>query len=74
MTESTVNASNFSARADAITIAHRPVIDILIERLTKKLIAWSERRAKKNQLTHHRMALIHENEPNATRGGSPIAR
>jgi hypothetical protein len=62
----TTGSGNFTAA--------RPAVDILIEKLALSLLAWSERRAKKNQLTHERIALILENQRNASRGGSPLGR
>jgi hypothetical protein len=56
------------------TIAHRPAADILIEKVALRLLAWSESRAKKNQLTHERMALMLENQRAANRGGSSLGR
>jgi hypothetical protein len=71
---STMTASAFSTTSNTSTIARRPTFDLLVERLAKNLLAWSDRRAKKNQLTHERMALILENQRGAHRGGSGLGR
>ena len=62
------------ARHSGTTVAARPAADILIEKIALKLLAWSESRAKKNQLTHERMALMLENQRAANRGGSSLGR
>ena len=56
------------------TIAHRPVGDVLVEKIALRLLAWSERRVQKNQLTHERMALILDNQRAAHHGGSSLVR
>jgi hypothetical protein len=56
------------------TVARRPAIDVAVERLARSLLAWSARRAKKNELTGERMALIIANERSAPHGGSQIGR
>jgi hypothetical protein len=70
---STMTASAFSHQSNTTT-AHRPVSDVLVEKVALRLLAWSDRRAAKNQLTHERMALILDNQRNATRGGSSLGR
>ena len=66
--------SQLLARHPGTTVAARPAADILIEKVALKLLAWSESRVKKNQLTHERMSLMLENQRAANRGGSPLGR
>jgi hypothetical protein len=54
--------------------AHRPAVDLLVERAAKSMLAWSDRRAAKNQLGTDRVALLLENQREATRGGSSLGR
>ena len=70
---STMTAQAFSHQSNS-TIAHRPTSDVLIEKVALRLLAWSDRRVVKNQLTHERMALLRENQRTATRGGSSLGR
>ena len=70
---STMTAQAYS-RHPGTTVAARPAADILIEKVALKLLAWSDSRAKKSQLTHERMALILENQRAANRGGSSLGR
>ncbi len=56
------------------TIARRPAIDIVIERVARGLLAWSDRRAQKSLFSHARMELLRANESGAPHGGSSIAR
>jgi hypothetical protein len=75
MTASTFGTtSNTNTMYDNSTVARRPAVDVAVERLAKSLLAWSDRRAKKNQLSHERMALILENQRSAHHGGSPLGR
>ncbi|HEX3680263.1 MAG TPA: hypothetical protein VHU90_11120 [Galbitalea sp.] len=67
-------SSRAQARHSGTTVAARPAADILIEKVALKLLAWSESRAKRNQLTHERMALVLENQRTANRGGSSLGR
>jgi hypothetical protein len=77
MTMSTINAvtnqSALSASCSA-AIAHRPAVDILVERAARSMLAWSDRRANQNQISHERMDLLRANECLAARGGSDVAR
>jgi hypothetical protein len=66
--------SNNHTMYDNSTAARRPAVDVAVERLAKSLLAWSARRAKKNELTHERMMLIIANERTAPHGGSQIGR
>jgi hypothetical protein len=70
-----MSASVFNAQSDT-TAAHarRSGVDVLIERAARSLLAWSDRRAAKNRISHERMALILENQRNSTRGGSSGGR
>ena len=68
---STMTAQAFSHQSNT-TIARRPASDVLVEKVALRLLAWSDRRAVKNQLTHERMALLLENQHSATRGGSSV--
>lgn len=52
--------------------AHRPAVDLLVERAAKSMLAWSDRRAEKNLVSHERMALLRANA--AEIGGSSVAR
>jgi hypothetical protein len=56
------------------TIGARPASDILIERVALSMLAWSDRRAKKNQFTSDRVARLREVERSAHLGGSPLGR
>jgi hypothetical protein len=56
------------------TISHRPTVDLLVERAARNMLAWSERRAQKSQLSHERMDLLLDNERAAAPGGSSLAR
>ena len=70
---STMTAQAFSHQSSS-TIAHRPTSDVLVEKVALRLLAWSERRATKNQLTHERMARLIEIERSAHLGGSSLGR
>ena len=73
MTTSTMNTlSNHSSMSSHS--AHRPAIDILVERAARSMLAWSDRRAGKNQVSHERMELLRANECAAAHGGSDVAR
>jgi hypothetical protein len=74
MTAQAQISSQTLARHSGTTVAARPAADILIEKVALRLLAWSEGRAKKNQLTHERMALMLENQRAANRGGSSLGR
>ncbi len=69
-----MTASTFGTTSNTTAIARRPAIDVAVERLAKSLLAWSDRRAQKNQVSHERMALILENQRSAGHGGSPLGR
>lgn len=56
------------------TIAHRPAVDILVERAARRMLAWSDRRADKHQVSHERMDLLRANQCAAAHGGSDVAR
>jgi hypothetical protein len=71
---STMTASSFGTTSNTTAIAHRPAVDAAVERIARSLLAWSDRRAQKNQLTNERMALILENQRSAYRGGSSLNR
>jgi hypothetical protein len=73
MTASAMNTSSMTTSGTTRT-AHRPAADALVEKVALRLLAWSDRRAKKNQLTHERMALLLENQRASTRGGSSLGR
>ncbi|MCW2749942.1 MAG: hypothetical protein JWR83_1052 [Aeromicrobium sp.] len=68
-----MTAGAFSHQSNT-TIARRPASDVLVEKVALRLLAWSDRRAVKNQLSHERMALILENQRSSSRGGSPLGR
>ena len=73
MTTSTINtvANHPSMSSHS---AHRPAVDILVERAARSMLAWSDRRANKNQFSHERMHLLRANVCAAARGGSDVAR
>ncbi len=73
MTASAMNTSALT-KSGTTSTAHRPAADALVEKVALRLLAWSERRATKNQLMHERMALLLENQRNSTRGGSSLGR
>jgi hypothetical protein len=54
--------------------AHRPTFDILVERVARSMLAWSNRRATQNQVGADRVALLLENQRESTRGGSSLGR
>jgi hypothetical protein len=71
------------------TVARRPAVDVLAQKLARRLLAWSDRRQEMRseevrgqqsaQPSHERMALIRENErlrqdALGIRTASPIAR
>jgi hypothetical protein len=70
---STMTAGAFSHQSNT-TIARRPASDVLVEKVALRLLAWSDRRAVKNQLSHERMALLIENQRSSSRGGSSLGR
>jgi hypothetical protein len=74
MTMSTINAATNHSVMSHHSIAHRPAVDILVERAARGMLAWSERRANKNQVSHERMDLLRANECIAAHGGSDVAR
>jgi hypothetical protein len=74
-TMSTTTISQQSCHA----VARRPAVDIVAEKLARRLLAWTTRRQQNAQPTHERMALIRENErlrngALATSAGSPVGR
>jgi hypothetical protein len=71
---STMTASTFGTTSNTTAIARRPAVDVAVERIARSLLAWSDRRAKKHQLSHERMALMLENQRSAHRGGSSLGR
>jgi hypothetical protein len=74
MTTSTLTTLTNHSAMSSHTIAHRPAVDILVERAARGMLAWSDRRANKNQLSHERMHLLRANLCAATHGGSDVAR
>jgi hypothetical protein len=59
------------------SLSRRPVLDIMVENLARRLLAWSEHHqehAVSTQLTHERMVLIRENERLRQWAGSPYGR
>jgi hypothetical protein len=58
----------------SITIARRPRVDVMVERLARRLLRWSEARSDKLQLSHARVALLRENERTRFVGGSSLGR
>ena len=56
------------------TNAARPAFDILVEKIALNMLAWSDRRALKNQLTLERVTRLREVERSADLGGSPLGR
>ena len=68
-----MTAQAFSHHSNS-TIAHRSVVDILVERAARSMLAWSDRRAKKNQLGAERVSLLLDNQRQTTRGGSSLGR
>lgn len=52
----------------------RPALDVLVERVARSLLAWSDRRVVRRQVSHERMALLRANERAASRGGSTFGR
>jgi len=74
MTMSTINTATNHAVMSHHTSTHRPAVDILVERAARSMLAWSDRRAGKNQVSHERMELLRANECAAVRGGSDVAR
>jgi hypothetical protein len=67
-----MTGSAFASHSSTTTLAHRPLLDVLVERLARRLLAWSDRRVVKHQLTHERVALLIALERGAHRGGSSI--
>ena len=53
---------------------HRPAVDIVAEKLARRLLAWTTRRQQSSRLTHERMALIRENERMQLTAGSSFGR
>lgn len=56
--------------------SRRPALDVLVEKLARRALAWSARREAERlprnlQPTHERMALIRENERQRLWAGSP---
>jgi endonuclease III len=74
MTMSTINTVTNHSVMSHHTSAHRPAVDVLVERAARSMLAWSDRRANKNQISHERMDLIRANECVAVHGGSSVAR
>ena len=71
------------------TVTRRPAVDVLAEKLARRLLAWSDRRqemrreevrgTQSSQPSHERMALIRENErlrqdALGVRSASPLSR
>lgn len=56
------------------TIAQRPLVEVLVERAARRMLAWSDRRANSNRISHERMQLLRANQGLATHGGSAVAR
>ena len=69
-----MTASAFATSSHTTTSAHRPGFDLLVERVAKSLLAWSDRRATRHELTHERMALILENQRATNRERSSLRR
>jgi hypothetical protein len=71
---STMTVSTFGTTSNTTAIARRPAVDAAALRLARGLVAWSERRASKSQLSHERVVLMLENQRSAHHGGSPLNR
>jgi hypothetical protein len=56
------------------TNVRRPALDMMVERVARGLLAWSERRVARLQISHERMALLRANERTASSGGSTFVR
>ena len=69
-----MTASAFATQSNTTTGARRPAVDVAVQALAKSLLAWSDRRAARNQFTTDRMALVLKNQRTANRGGSPLGR
>jgi hypothetical protein len=55
--------------------AHRPVVDVVAERMAQSLLSWTNSRAERSELSHERVALIRANTTHtATGGGSALWR
>ena len=54
------------------TAMHRPAVDVVAEKLARRLLAWTTRRQQSLRLTHERMALIRENERMQLPAGSSL--
>jgi len=71
-----MSATTISHRSNT-TAVHRPALDILVEKLARRLLAWSEARADREAIAqpdHDRIALILQNDALLFRGGSPLGR
>jgi hypothetical protein len=69
-----MTAPTFTTHSHATTIARRPAVDVLVERLARSLLAWSDRRANANQLSNERVTLLRENQRNSACGGSALGK
>ena len=58
----------------SVRIARRPAIDVLVEKLARRLLRWSDARAAKLHPSAERLALIRENERVRFVGGSSLGR
>jgi hypothetical protein len=54
------------------TAMHRPTVDLVAEKLARRLLAWTTRRQQSSRLTHERMALIRDNERAKQLAGSTL--
>jgi hypothetical protein len=52
----------------------RPVVDVMVEKLARRLLRWSDARAAKLVPSRERLALIRENEHVRFAGGSSLGR
>ncbi|MEJ1230129.1 MAG: hypothetical protein WDM88_05120 [Galbitalea sp.] len=68
-----MSISSISSRS-RVTPVRRPMIDVAVERLARRLLRWSERRAALTQPPHERMTLIVHNERTRPAGGSTVGR
>jgi hypothetical protein len=73
MTVHVLAHSSTSALARSASI-RRPALDLMVERVARGLLAWSDRRVARLQVSHERMQLLRANERTAARGGSTFVR
>jgi hypothetical protein len=58
----------------SIAIARRPVVDVMVEKLARRLLRWSDARVAQQVPSRERLALIRENERVRFVGGSSLGR